>query len=148
MTQQLTQEDIRDILQAFEHSGFAHMELSLGSVRVAVNQFSTAATCADDLHEDTTQVDAPLLGIFQAGSEAGAPAFVRPGTKVDADTIVGIIRVIDNQTAVKAGKRGTVVDVLVQDGQFVEFGQPLLRVKTASGVSGSHCPQSNRGNVR
>lgn len=148
MTQRLTQEDIRDILQAFEHSGFAHLDLTFGSVRVAVNQVSTAAICSDDLPKDTAQVDAPLLGMFQAGPEAGAPAFVRPGTKVKADTTIGIIRVMENQMAVKAGQWGTVVDVLVQDGQFVEFGQPLLRVSTASEASGSYRPESNGANVR
>lgn len=109
----MTQEDLVDILQAFGSSAFARMELRLGSMRVAANRAPAAAH----------QVAAPLLGIFQA-------ALVQPGTKVHADTTIGIIRVMKDETAVKAGVHGTVVDVLVQDGQFVEYGQPLLCVST------------------
>ena len=137
MTQRVTQEDIRDILEAFGSSGFAHLELTVGSVRVAVNRASAAAVPSVDLLQGTAQIAAPLLGMFQAGPESGAPAFVQPGTKVQAGTTIGIIRVMQNQTAVKAGLRGTVVDVLVQDGQFVEFGQTLLRVSTESVAQGS-----------
>lgn len=148
MMQRVTQTDILDILQAFEHSGFAHLELVFGSVRVAVNRASAAAVGSVALLTPTTEVVAPLLGVFQAGPESGAPAFVQPGTKVQTDTTVGIIRVMQNATAVKAGLRGTVVDVPVQDGQFVEFGQTLLRVSTESAAQESCCPDSNRENVR
>ena len=55
---------------------------------------------------------------------------------------------MQNLTAVKAGLCGTVVDVPVQDGQFVEFGQTLLRVSTESAAQGSHIPESDRANAR
>jgi biotin carboxyl carrier protein len=147
MTQRVTQDDIMDILQAFGHSGFAQLELTLGSVRIAVNRASAAAVCSVDLLPGTTQIVAPLLGMFQAGPEPGAPAFVKPGTKVETDTTVGIIRVMQNLTVVKAGLCGTVVDVQVQDGQFVEFGQTLLRVSTESAAQGSDRPESDRANA-
>lgn len=148
MTQRLTQEDIRDILQAFEHSGFSHLELTLGSVRIAANQVSKSATCHDDLRHETVPVNAPLLGMFQAGFEPGEPAFVRPGAHVESDTTIGIIRVMENHMSVKAGQRGMVVEVLVQDGQFVEYGQPLLRVSPTSEPSESYRHKSNGVNVR
>ena len=129
-----------DILQAFEHSGFARLELSVGSVRVAVNQAPAAAVRSVDLLPGIAQVVAPLLGMFQAGPEPGAPAFVQRGIRVEADTTVGLIRVVQNLKVVKAGLRGTVVDVLVQDGQFVEFGQTLLRVGTESAAQRSDRP--------
>ena len=129
MMQAVSQEDITDILQLFRDSEFARLELSVGSFRVAVDKLSSAVdTCSADPRQDTAQVVAPLLGFFQASPGTGAPAFVRPGAKVEMDTTVGIIRVMQNLTTVKAGLRGTILDVLVEDGQLVEFDQPLVRV--------------------
>ena len=73
-------------------------------------------------------VVAPVLGVFQQGPQAGAPPLVRPGTELQPDSVVGFIRTLGDLTAVQAGLRGTVVEVAVPDGQFVEFGQTLLRV--------------------
>lgn len=121
-----------DIVQAFGRSGFACLDLTVGSVRIAVNQAPVGDIRSADVLPRTALVVAPLLGIFQAGPVSGAPAFVQPGTKVQPDTTVGILRVIKKETAVKSGLFGTVVDVLVQDGQLVEYGQTLLRVSTES----------------
>lgn len=132
MNQTVTREDIDDILQAFGQSGFAHLELTAGSVRIAANRYPAGQANPVDLLPYTAQVVAPLLGTYQTGPEAGSPAFVRPGATVRPDTTVGIIRVMQNLTPVRAGLSGTVVDVLAQDGQLVEFGQPLLRVRTES----------------
>ena len=137
MTQRVAQEDLLDILQAFEASGFAQLELVVGNVRVAANRAaSTTPVPSFDSLADTAQVVAPLLGTFQAGSGAGSPALMQPGVTVDADTIVGFIRVRQHQTPVKAGLCGTVLDVLVQDGQLVEFAQPLMSVCTSSDSPG------------
>jgi acetyl-CoA carboxylase biotin carboxyl carrier protein len=146
--QRVTQADILDILQAFEHSSFARLDLVFGSVRIAVNRASAAAANSVVLPLATAQVVAPLLGVFQAGPESGAPAFVQLGSKVQTDTTVGIIRVMQDTTAVKAGLRGTIVDVLVRDGQFIEFGQALLRVSAESAAQESCSPDSSRENVR
>ncbi len=147
MTPSLTQDDIMDILEAFGDSGFAHLDLTVGSIRVSVNQTSTSAAPCVDVPADSEEVVAPLLGMFQAGPEAGAPAFVKRGSMVQADTTIGFIRVMHDLTPVKAGLRGTVLDVLVQDGQFVEFGQSLLRVGTESAAPGSCRAESNRANT-
>lgn len=132
MTQRLTQEDITDILQAFEQSGFARLNLTLGPIRLVVNRARNADARLVDLPPGNAQVVAPLLGMFQAGAEPDAPAIVQPGTTVQPDTTIGIIRVMNKHTAVKAGISGTVVEVLVKDGQFIEYGQALLRVSADS----------------
>lgn len=148
MMQRVTQADIIDILQAFEASGFARLDLTFGSVRVAVNRPEAPALSSVDELAGAATVIAPLLGMFQAGPEAGAPAYVQSGTKVQAETTVGIIRVMQDRTVVKAGLRGTVVDVPVQDGQFVEFGQTLLRVRTETADQETSRPDLNQERVR
>lgn len=76
-------------------------------------------------------IRAPIVGRFYAQPEPGAPPFVRVGSTVEEDTTVGLIEVMKVFNAVQAGVRGVITAILVQDGQFVEFGQPLFRVRPA-----------------
>jgi acetyl-CoA carboxylase biotin carboxyl carrier protein len=73
-------------------------------------------------------ITSPLVGIFYRAAKPGAPAFVEVGSQVEEDTIVGIIEVMKLMNAVRAEVRGTVVEILVQDGAAVEYGQVLLRI--------------------
>jgi biotin carboxyl carrier protein len=136
MVQPVTQDDIFDILDIFSHSASTHLDLTVGSTRVVANRQAAPAISAIDLPRSTAHVVAPILGVFQAAPEQGAPAFVEPGSQVETDTTIGLIRVMQNRTAVKAGLCGKVMDIAVTDGQFVEFGQTLLRVNTNSAASG------------
>jgi acetyl-CoA carboxylase biotin carboxyl carrier protein len=73
-------------------------------------------------------VTAPLVGIFYRAPRPGAPPYVEVGALVEQDTIVGIIEVMKLMNAVRAEVKGTVREILVQDGAAVEYGQVLLRV--------------------
>jgi acetyl-CoA carboxylase biotin carboxyl carrier protein len=79
---------------------------------------------------DRSVVDviAPLVGIFYRAARPGAPPYVEPGAAVEEDTIIGIIEVMKLMNAVRAEVKGTVSEILVQDGAAVEYGQVLLRV--------------------
>ncbi|MDR7416535.1 MAG: biotin/lipoyl-containing protein [Armatimonadota bacterium] len=81
--------------------------------------------------EEAVFIRAPIVGRFYAQPEPGAPPFVTVGTFVEEDTTVGLIEVMKVFNAVRAGVRGVITEILVQDGQFVEFGQPLFRVRPA-----------------
>jgi acetyl-CoA carboxylase biotin carboxyl carrier protein len=74
------------------------------------------------------EVAAPLLGIFYRAPRPGAAPYVEVGSEVQEDTVVGIIEVMKLMNSVPAGVRGTVVEILVEDGATVEYGQVLLRV--------------------
>ena len=74
------------------------------------------------------EVTAPLVGIFYRAPRPGAPSYVEVGAEVQEDTIIGIIEVMKLMNAVRAEVQGTVVEILVQDGAAVEYGQLLLRV--------------------
>ena len=75
-----------------------------------------------------TLVTAPLLGTFYRAPRPGAEPFVKEGSAVEPDTVIGIIEVMKLMNAVHAGLRGHVSEILVQDGALVEYAQPLLRV--------------------
>lgn len=74
-------------------------------------------------------VTAPLLGTFYIAPEPGAPPFVKVGQQITEDTTVGLIEVMKVFNSVRAGVTGTIVEAVAQNGQFVEFGQPLFIVK-------------------
>lgn len=74
-------------------------------------------------------IESPMVGTFYASSSPDTPPFVQVGTVVRADTTVCIIEAMKVFTDIPAGVAGTVVEVLVKNGQPVEFGQPLFRVE-------------------
>jgi acetyl-CoA carboxylase biotin carboxyl carrier protein len=72
---------------------------------------------------------APMVGTFYAAPEPGAPPFVKLGTKIDKETTVGLIEIMKVFNAVQSRVNGVIVDVCVQNSQFVEYGQTLFVVK-------------------
>jgi len=79
--------------------------------------------------EGLEPITAPLLGTFYVAPEPGAPPFVKVGEVVNEDTTVGLIEVMKVFNSVRAAVSGTVVEVVAQNGQFVEYGQTLFLVK-------------------
>ena len=79
--------------------------------------------------EGLLTITAPLLGTFYVAPEPGAPPFTQVGALVTEDTTVGLIEVMKVFNSVRSGVRGTVVEVVAQNGQFVEYGQTLFLIK-------------------
>lgn len=73
-------------------------------------------------------VVAPLLGTFYRRPKPGEAPFVSIGDLVEADTVVCIVEVMKLMNSVVAGMRGVVVAIHANDGDLVEFGQPLVRL--------------------
>jgi acetyl-CoA carboxylase biotin carboxyl carrier protein len=88
-----------------------------------------AAVAAAD--PNTHNVHSPMLGTFYHAPKPGEPPFVAVGDVVEKDTIVGIIEVMKLMNTVRAEVRGTVAEILVADGAFVEYGEILLRIVRA-----------------
>ena len=76
-----------------------------------------------------TPVKAEMVGTFYASPKPGEKPFVTVGSNVDEDTEVCLIEAMKNFFAVRAGVRGTIAKVLVQDGETVQFDQPLFLVR-------------------
>ena len=67
------------------------------------------------------EVRAPMLGVFYGAPKPGAAPFVSLGGRVGSDTAVGIIEVMKLMNSISAGVEGVLVEVLVRDGEMVEF---------------------------
>ncbi|MEJ0005743.1 MAG: biotin/lipoyl-containing protein, partial [Steroidobacteraceae bacterium] len=82
------------------------------AVVAATPQPTAAAVPAGVADPDIQNLPSPLLGTFYRAPKPGAPPFVQVDAQVEADTIVGIIEVMKLMNTVRAGVRGTVVEVL------------------------------------
>jgi acetyl-CoA carboxylase biotin carboxyl carrier protein len=87
-----------------------------------------APSPADDTG-NFTQIKSPMVGTFYAAPAKGAKPYVTVGARVDEDTDVCIIEAMKTFNVHKAETRGTIVKILVQDAQPVEFNQPLFLAK-------------------
>lgn len=74
-------------------------------------------------------IDAPTVGTFYSSPTPEDPEFVQVGSSVQADTVVCIIEAMKVFNEIPAEKSGKIVEVLVQNGDAVEFGQPLFRIE-------------------
>lgn len=76
-------------------------------------------------------VRAETLGAFWRSPQPGAPSFIEVGDEVDADTPLAIIEVMKMMTRITPGVAGMVVAIHVENGDLIEFGQPLVTIATS-----------------
>lgn len=79
--------------------------------------------------QDLLSITAPMIGRFYAKPSPNDPAFVALGSQVGPDDSVCILEVMKLFNTVKAGVAGEIVEILVQEGDMVEEGDVLFRVK-------------------
>ena len=74
-------------------------------------------------------IDAPIVGTFYRSPSPDAPSFVKPGDKIQADTVVCIIEAMKVMNEIKAEKSGVLKEILVENASPVEYGQPLFVIE-------------------
>lgn len=86
------------------------------------------AKSADD---GLVPITSPMIGTFYAAGNPDAAPFVAVGTSIGPETTVCIIEAMKIFNEIKAERAGSIEKVLVQNGESVEFGQPLFLVRPA-----------------
>jgi acetyl-CoA carboxylase biotin carboxyl carrier protein len=89
---------------------------------------TSAAAGADD---KLKAIASPMVGSFYATASPDAAPFVSVGDVVEPDTVVCIIEAMKVFNEIKAEQRGTIRRVMAENGQPVEFGQPLFLIEPA-----------------
>jgi len=89
-----------------------------------------AASAPAEETDDRLAVESPMVGTFYAAPSPDKPPFVKIGDSVGPDTVVCLIEAMKVFNEIKAECSGIVDEVLVANGTPVEFGQPLLRVRS------------------
>lgn len=148
----LTAKDVAEILRLLEESTFDSLSLEMDGVKLKLQRGSpssvedpnvaVAAPGSVPVAPDRVtrkarppsepglrEVLSPFLGIFYRAPKPGVPPFVEAGSKVEEDTVIGIIEVMKLMNSVRAGVKGEVVEILGENGALVEFGDVLLRVR-------------------
>ncbi|MDE0767487.1 MAG: acetyl-CoA carboxylase biotin carboxyl carrier protein [Opitutaceae bacterium] len=75
-----------------------------------------------------TFITSPMVGTFYGSPSPENPAYAKNGDKVSTDTIVCIIEAMKIMNEIQAEQSGTIAEILVEDGQPVEYGQRLFRL--------------------
>lgn len=75
-------------------------------------------------------IRSPMVGTFYAAPDPDSPPYVKVGDHVNPDTIVGIVEAMKVFNELPAEISGKIVAVLVENGEPVEYGQPLFKVDT------------------
>lgn len=89
-------------------------------------QAATEASQDQDLHI----IPSPIVGTFYRSPSPSAEPFVKIGSNVEQDTVVCIIEAMKLMNEIQAESAGEVVKIYVENGQPVEYGQPLFGIKT------------------
>lgn len=92
-------------------------------------QEAAASTPAQPDSANLHTIVSPMVGTFYKAPSPDASPYVQVGSKVQEDTIVCIVEAMKLMNEITAEVSGEVVEVLVENGQLVEFGQPLFKVK-------------------
>lgn len=81
----------------------------------------------------TVEVTATTMGRFYAKPDPASPPFITVGATVGENDTVGLIEVMKLFNSVQAGTAGEVIEICVEDSQFVEYGQVIVRIRPARG---------------
>jgi acetyl-CoA carboxylase biotin carboxyl carrier protein len=141
-------EVIRELARLLEETGLSEIAVEQDGVSVRVarnlvasaprarqaeqpgalsNVTATPAPADPALHPGL--VASPMVGTAYRASEPGARPFVDVGTQVKAGETLIIIEAMKTMNQIPAPRSGTVIQILVEDGQPVEYGEPLMIIE-------------------
>lgn len=100
-------------------------------VKAPIEQEKGTPESAPAAKDDPTlhKVTSPMVGTFYQSSSPDVPPYVQKGDTVKPDAIVCIVEAMKLFNEIEAEVSGEIVEILVEDGQLVEYGQPLFLVK-------------------
>ena len=134
---------IRELALLLDETSLTEIEIERAGLRVRVARnvsiaasmpanFQPAASApaiVADLAKHPGVVPSPMVGTAYWASEPGAKPFIEVGTKVSVGQTLLIIEAMKTMNQIPSPRAGTVTQILVEDGQPVEFGEPLVIIE-------------------
>ena len=136
---------IRELAALLDETGLTEIEIEHEGRRIRVargGRVTHAALAADPSERDMTRapareefivhpgtVTSPMVGTAYRSTEPGAPPFVEIGAKVAVGQTLLIIEAMKTMNQIPSPRAGTVMAILVEDGQPVEYGEPLAVIE-------------------
>ncbi|MDO4169068.1 MAG: acetyl-CoA carboxylase biotin carboxyl carrier protein [Lachnospiraceae bacterium] len=135
-------EQILELVREVSKAGLSNFEYTEGDVKIAMS-------CPETLEHDTEVikikpetvvkeepvaektgdvVTSPLVGTFYQAPSEDAEAFVKIGDKVKKGQVLGIVEAMKLMNEIESEYEGTITEILVENEQPVEYGQPLFRI--------------------
>ena len=90
---------------------------------------ATAAEAPQTAEVPKETIDSPIVGTFYRAASPESDSFAEIGTKVTPETVVCIVEAMKVMNEIKAEKSGTIKEILIDNAQAVEFGQPLFVIE-------------------
>jgi acetyl-CoA carboxylase biotin carboxyl carrier protein len=155
----MNQKELRELIEFLKEQDIAEFELERGDVKVRIkrgvapapmyappaaplppagltsipvqssNEIPSAAKPSVPAEEGLHVVKSPIVGTFYESPSPGSPPFVKPGDKIEAGQVLCIIEAMKLMNEIEADIGGEVVKRLVNNGQPVEYGQPLFSIR-------------------
>ena len=104
--------------------------VQVASAESAANAPSAPEDDGED--ESIAFVESPMVGTFYRAPSPDSPSFVEVGSAVDQDSVVCIIEAMKVMNEIQAEQEGVILEILTENGQSVEFGQPLFKIRKSS----------------
>lgn len=104
-------------------------ETKAKSVGASTPQPSEPSETKEQTDENLHKIVSPMVGTFYSSPSPDDEAYVKVGDKVQPDTVVCIVEAMKLFNEIDADQSGEIVEILVENGELVEYGQPLFLVK-------------------
>lgn len=146
---------VKKLMELLEESGMSEIEIKEGEESVKISRYGNSPAPAqhpiqsfvqqqapvssaptpqtaspNEQPQETGQsVTSPMVGTFYSAPSPTAKPFVSIGQKINQGDTVGIIEAMKIMNQIESDQSGTVVEILVKDGEAIEFGQSLIVVE-------------------
>src|SRR5690349_702957 len=139
---------IRELAKLLDETGLTDLEIEQAGLRVRVGRQTQTVSVAAPVHtaasphsapaplasapasadpaKNPGAINSPMVGTAYMGPAPGAKPFVEVGTRVKSGDTLLIVEAMKTMNQIPAPRSGTVTQILIEDGQPVEFGEPLL----------------------
>ncbi|WP_312695000.1 acetyl-CoA carboxylase biotin carboxyl carrier protein [Leuconostoc pseudomesenteroides] len=129
-------EDINDIVKILNENNLTHISFRNGDSKISVSKnilsnFQSGANAESETEKrvpTSEYITSPMVGTFYVSSDPESTPFISVGQKVTKSTVVGIVEAMKMMTDVLANKDGLIAEILVSDGESIEYGQKLFRL--------------------
>lgn len=96
---------------------------------IPVEQPAHTQTPADEQDKGLAEIKSPIVGTFYSAPSPDSQPYVNIGSRVNPDTVVCVVEAMKVMNEIKAETSGTIVEILCETGEAVEYGQVLFKVK-------------------
>ena len=136
-------QQIEKLVQIIENSSMLEFSIQEGDTKIKMSRRGTAgvpgeaaitiaqaapAAQAEEEAEDETYITSPIVGTFYSAPSPEAKAFVKVGDRVEKGQTLGIVEAMKLMNEIESDYSGTVAEILVNNQEGVEYGQPLFRI--------------------